>query len=415
MKTLICTVGGSHQPIIKAIQDNEPDFVLFVCSEDDAGGNRGSYEQILKEGIFLKQGRDDPKPTLPNIPTQLELPVERYQVLCVYADDLDHAYRQIAECINVYVQRGDNIVVDYTGGTKTMSAALCLSALDHDDISLQLVTGVRADLHKVKDGTEESQTAEIGRTRFKLKATQSLEAWQQYAYDDTLQQLRKQKPAHREDKARLTAIRELSRAFSHWDRFDHVAAQIILQNLPRYEHELKPYLANLRDLCREGKRQMPSRLLDLWRNTQRRATQQRYDDATARAYRLTEWTAQWLLETQANIKTSDVPLDKIPEGMALHEQKGKYLASLMQAWQLAALHGKPEVAEFWQKNEGRLKDWLQTRNYSILAHGFEAISQESWQKIETFMEDALIPLVLSQIQGIGIRELPTQLPQSFIV
>lgn len=416
MKTLLCTVGGSHQPVIKAIQDNQPDFVLFVCSDDDlTTGRPGSYEQIEKSGIFLKQGRDDEKPTLPNIPSQLKMQAEGYQILKVYADDLDHAYRGIALAIHEYVQRGDDIIVDYTGGTKTMSAALCLAALDHDDISLQLVTGVRSDLTKVKDGTEQSQSAEIGRTRFQLKLQQALGAWGQYAYDDAIFQLKSQKPSHREDKAALTTLRELSRAFSYWDRFDHTAALEILNNYERYKAELKPYLSSLRDLCRDGKRQTPSRLLDLWLNTQRCAFRQRYDDATARAYRLIEWSAQWLLESQAGILTADVPPQKVPDGMMLNEHKGKLLASLVQAWQLAAVHCNEEVGVFWEEQEERLKTLLQIRNNSILAHGFETITRENWQKIEYFLESALIPLVLSQVNNIGMRDLSPQLPVSFSI
>ena len=48
MTTLICTVGGSHQPIEKAIKSIQPDHVLFVCSQDDAEtANKGSYTENL--------------------------------------------------------------------------------------------------------------------------------------------------------------------------------------------------------------------------------------------------------------------------------------------------------------------------------------------------------------------------------
>lgn len=414
MKTLICTVGGSHQPIIKAIADNQPDFTLFVCSEDDPDtGKPGSYEQISKRGVFLKKNFSDDKPTLPNIPTQLGLSEGSYAVLRVYADDLDHAYSGIAQHIHDYVQRGDTIVVDYTGGTKTMSAALCLAALDHDSISLQLVTGSRTDLHKVKDGTEQSQQAQIGRTRFQLKLRQALGSWELFAYDDTLLHLVGQKPLHRDDRGTLQAVRNLSSAFSAWDRFDHASALALLDNyMSKYGKFLAPYVTQLRLLCSESPKRTPARLLDLWLNAQRRATQQRFDDATSRAYRLLEWSAQWLLETHANIKTDNVPAAKIPDSLRLTaDSQGIFKAALYDAWALAACHCDVDTRLFWDQNKERMKDLLSIRNHSILAHGFAPITAEEWQRVADFIEGALLPLLTTQSAKVGLRNPPPQLPQ----
>ncbi len=34
---LLCTVGGSHQPILTAIRERRPAFVLFFCTDKDPG------------------------------------------------------------------------------------------------------------------------------------------------------------------------------------------------------------------------------------------------------------------------------------------------------------------------------------------------------------------------------------------
>lgn len=413
MKTLICTVGGSHQPIIKAIEDSQPDFTLFVCSEDDPDtGKPGSYEQIEKRGIFLKKDFKDDKPSLPNIPTQAGLSAGSYAVLRVYADDLDHAYSEISRCIHPYVQANHVIVADYTGGTKTMSAALCLAALDHDNISLQLVTGSRSNLIKVKDGTEQSQQAQIGRTRFQLKLRQALTSWQLFAYDDSLLHLADQKPLHRDDRGTLQAVRNLSTAFSAWDRFDHACALELLDNyMSKYGKWLAPYVAQLRLLCVESPKRTPALLLDLWLNAQRRAAQQRFDDATSRAYRLLEWSAQWLLKSQAGIDTSHVAADKIPDSLRLTpDSQGVYRAALHDAWELAACHCDAAIRVFWDENQERMKDLLSIRNHSILAHGFAPITAEEWQRIAAFIESGLLPLLTAQSAKVGVRNLPLQLP-----
>lgn len=49
---------------------------------------------------------------------------------------------------------GARFIADYTGGTKTMTAALVCTALERDDVTLQLVSGARPDLVAVRDGTE---------------------------------------------------------------------------------------------------------------------------------------------------------------------------------------------------------------------------------------------------------------------
>ena len=68
---LLCTVGGSHQPIVTAIRESRPDHVCFICSGKDPGtGRAGSDVQVLGKGNIIKAKQEDPSPSLPNIPTQ---------------------------------------------------------------------------------------------------------------------------------------------------------------------------------------------------------------------------------------------------------------------------------------------------------------------------------------------------------
>lgn len=421
MKTLICTVGGSHQPVITAIQESEPEFILFVCSDDDPDtGKSGSYEQIEKKGIFLKAKFSDEKPSLPNIPVQLNLSDDQYAVLRVYPDDLDDCYRNISEQLYDFVKSGKQIVADYTGGTKTMSAALCLAALDYDSVSLQLVSGTRADLIKVRDGTESAQTAQVGRTRFQINLKQALKFWQFFAYDEAILHLQDQRPSHRDDRGLLQGVRNLSKAFSAWDRFDHLAALQILEGyMKKYGKQLAPYLGQLRMLCADptdSPSSVPARLFDLWLNAQRRAEQQRFDDATSRAYRLLEWSAQWLLEQQAGIRTDNIPAEKIPDSMQLvPTSTGIFKTGLRDSWQLADYHCDDSVKTFWDQNENRMVDLLTIRNASILAHGFKPIASEEWQRIARFIEVELLPLLQQHADTVGLRKMPMQLPTELLL
>jgi hypothetical protein len=49
---LICTVGGSHQLILKAIENTQPAYICFICSgRDPETGRSGSETQIMGKVI----------------------------------------------------------------------------------------------------------------------------------------------------------------------------------------------------------------------------------------------------------------------------------------------------------------------------------------------------------------------------
>ena len=166
---LICTVGGSHQPIVTAIKDQNPDFVLFVCTDKDpATGRPGSNSQISGAGNCIKASVQDDKPSLPNIPAQTGLTPEQYEICTTLSDDLDRIYADCTQALAKVLRRFPDavIIADYTGGTKSMSAGLIMAALEYQGIELQLVTGSRADLIKVHDGSQYAAFANIDQIRF---------------------------------------------------------------------------------------------------------------------------------------------------------------------------------------------------------------------------------------------------------
>ncbi|WP_420827368.1 hypothetical protein [Halochromatium glycolicum] len=137
---LLCTVGGSHQPILTAIQELAPTFVLFFATgRDPATGRAGSIETITGKGhpIEMRRGGEVLE-RLPNIPTQAGLAEDRFEVVEVPTDDLDGAVAAMTAATAALRQRfpAAAFVADYTGGTKTMTAALVMTALEAEDIQL---------------------------------------------------------------------------------------------------------------------------------------------------------------------------------------------------------------------------------------------------------------------------------------
>ncbi len=396
--TLICTVGGSHQPIVRAIQDTRPERVCFVCSDDDpASGQKGSYIQISGKGNVIKAHFSDTKPTLPNIPTQVGLEEARFEIIKVSPDDFDDVYHKTLDWLCRQERDENRVLADYTGGTKTMSAALAVAALDCDGVELQLVSGSRTNLVKVESGAEQVQSATVENTRFRRKLDNAVSAWSRYAYEETAAMLEALRPprnaALRGDYQRAL---DLSRALAAWDRFDHETALGILRRYrAKVGSSLGLHLKALEMLNeRRGGRRQPMQLYDLWLNAQRRAAQGRYDDAVARVYRLLEWTAQWQLKLHAGIDTADIPPERIPQDVELPpNREGVRQAGLFQAWQLVGKLLDNEAASFIAANAPRMLDQLKVRNQSILAHGFEPITGEQWQAMETWLRTDFIPML----------------------
>jgi CRISPR-associated protein (TIGR02710 family) len=417
---LICTVGGSHQPIVSAINEQQPDHVIFICTDKDpATGRPGSNVQITGTGNCIKARPQDEKPTLPNIPAQTGLNPEQYQVWLCYADDLDQIYLTCREAINDALSRfpSARIIADYTGGTKSMSAALTMAVLEHQEIELQLMAGSRGDLVKVQDGSQYAAVANIERLRFERLIAPYRHAWTRHAYSEAEAGLKLIRPPHQSElRGQYTRFRDLSRAFAEWDNFNHAAALDIIQRYaPSLSPALKAYLPIAMRLNDQntGKRDA-ARLFDLYLNALRRAAQGRYDDAIARIYRLIEWTAQWLLKNLCDIETANVNQADIPEGMTLPRNRdGQWQAGLFNAWQLIKHKTSGEASRFIAREENSLLDHLKIRNGSILAHGFEPVKARDWQAMQTWLEQQFMPMLLAESARVGIKAMPQQLPDKF--
>jgi CRISPR-associated protein (TIGR02710 family) len=414
---LICTVGGSHQPILTALNECRPSHTLFVCSgTDPATGRPGSSAMVIGKDKPIEVRRGDSVERLANLPTLAGMTEGQWEYVEVPPDDLDTAVAIIIRNSLDLRRRfpGARFVADYTGGTKTMTAALVISGLELDDVELKIVTGARANLVKVHDGSQSGLSIDVEGIRMRRAMAPYLAAWGRFAYGEAAEGLAGlSAPRDPLVRAQLQISTGLSRAFDAWDRFDHRAAlehmevyrQRIGSNAGPWLNAVKLLVASPDDPKRE-----PARLWDLWLNARRRATQARYDDAVARLYRLIEWTAQWLLMTKG-IRTGDVQASEIPPTMQIHPTaNGKLKAGLRDAWELAAYHLDGPVRAFVEAEREHLLDHLVRRNASILAHGDRPIDRSDWNAFSQWAEAALIPLLRSEAARVGLKNLCSQLP-----
>lgn len=413
---LVCTVGGSPQPVVTAIQAHKPFFVEFVCTDRDPGtGRPGSCVGITGNGKVLKSKSSLTSPDLPSIPVQTGMSDEQYHVTLVPGDELDQAFDIIYNCLMELRSRFPDSLIraDYTGGTKTMTAALVAAVLETEDVELQLVTGNRPDLVKVKDGTQIAVTANIDSLRYRKAVQPFLAAWHRFAYDEAWQGISALAPPPDIQLRSLhLRMRDFSNAFAAWDQFDHAKALHLLDDYGSAAGSLLgPYLANLRILTTENLKREPLQILDLWRNAERRAVQGRYGDAVGRCYRAIEWTAQWILSKNHGVDTSNLPADFVPRELKLIPSLNDRLqAALYNAWELIRLKDSGPGRQFIETHSNRLKNLLNNRNQSILAHGTTPVGQVVWAEIDAWMEQALVPLILEEAADVGIRKKLPQLP-----
>ena len=414
---LLCTVGGAHQPILRAIESTGPRYVCFFCTDRDPGtGRPGSIVQVTGKGSVIKAKPGDAKPTLPNIPTQARLDTERFEARTIPADDLDGAFFTMRAAAAELAARfpGVRFVADYTGGTKTMTAALVCAALDRDDVELQLVAGARPNLVRVEDGTEQAMTASVARLRLDHAMAPYLGAWRRFAYHEAADGLDGIRVATgNPSRAQLEFARSSSRALARWDDFDHGGALALLNiyagRVARYFPEMLPTLRLLAN--EDDAKHEPARLFDLWLNVERRAAQGRFDDAVARWYRLMEWTAQWQLRTALDIDTADFPRDLLPPNTdPIPGRDGKIRIGLWQTWQVVEQH-LPGLAQAFIAEHGReLRDLLDLRNHSILAHGYRPVGEADWRRVGSWTRERFLPVLRALAADAGLKGEPSQLP-----
>jgi CRISPR-associated protein (TIGR02710 family) len=398
---LVCTVGGSHQPILTALQARPWDHVVFVCTRTAEGmaGSAAMVEEAVDGG--------------PPIPAVAGLDPGRWEVVVVPPDEPDAAFAVLHEKLRALGRErpGAPIVADFTGGTKSMSAALILAAFSCN-LPLQLVTGRRADLVKVLDRSERAVVVSTERIAGSREFERLAAGWGRFAYQEAaagfarLRDDLKATGLSRAELSRFNRAQELSAAFAAWDCFDHrKAAGCLQKNLYRDLEiggrtdwfELASSLARGQDSPWGA-----LHLTDLWRNAERCAARGRWDDAVARLYRLWEAVAQWLLRVDCAIDTAVI-------------QTG-----LRKSWDLY-LHLRPDgaAAQFWRRAGAdkrseleRLNERLSLRNHSILAHGWGAVTQAGWYSLSQWTERGLLEVLAREAERFGeAHELP-QLPMA---
>lgn len=395
---MVCTVGGTAAPLRTSICHHRPSHVIYVASPE----SRAIIRPEIEDGLEWKLG-DTQTVTLSD-----------YQDIVQCVKDMRAG---IAKALSdMSLPEDTPLIADITGGTKIMSAALALVMMEFKSRFSYVGGRIRSKegLGIVEPGTEFVVQDANPWDVLALREVRSLAyAFNHAQFADALAIA--QTLAENTDgtpKKFYGAIVDLVHGYMLWDSFNHKKA---LSLLSRAHDRLAPYgvgnprIAELlrilkRDMERvellqqdaaplrsnpgqHGAEQGRTYLLDLLGNAHRCAAAGHYDDAVARLYSAIEKCAKVALWTRHGIDNSHVTQEQLPESLreewrSLADEEGVARVGLERSYQLLAALGDPLGRAFMEQGES-LKKTLQSRNESLLAHGYVPIGMDKYEKLMT--------------------------------
>jgi len=263
--------------LLSSIESYNPDKIVFFGSEE-------SIETVesLKEQYYEKKGK------------------ELENCKFVRLDDIDdfyECYTRIEEEVKEEEKEGNEIIIDYTSGTKTMTTSAAICAMLYQK-KLSLVAGKRGENGVVIPGTEAARVQNLFAAYDKYLLDRAKEAFNSYRFGEAMGYL-----------DRIVALedteeyKKLVKAYDLWDKFEHEKAFQMLAGVKAGETAYnKSFLGRLMN----ARAREDFILVDLMNNARRRMEEGKYDDAVARLYRTVELIAQYRLKMKYEIDTSDV-------------------------------------------------------------------------------------------------------------
>lgn len=390
---LLCTVGTGNieqlrdtllTPLTKSIQAGDWQRVILLPSQVTADNAAQLQKELAQSAIEIQP-----------------LPIAGAE------DNADACFAHFDRVIEELRNAGhepQQILADFTRGTKAMSAALVLAAVRHELPQLRYLSGGRRDERgMVVPGTEVVTDIRTTVATARRRLDEAFSFLQRGNFAAVLDLL--PDPASPFAAAwppdvlqQATFVRPLARFYSAWDRLDykdasHVDLPAPVTQRTRWDKfapssEVYSWVKSLAEDLPDDARSRAGRLrllaADLLANGERRLRDHQFEDAIIRAYRVLELVGQIRLCDQG-IHSDDVPeadlvVQAFREKLAKSKSNdlgrgpgGRLLASREQVARLLKAFNDPLSQRLMELgNEGVVK--ASRRNYSALIHGFEAAS-----------------------------------------
>lgn len=338
-------------------------------------------------------------------------------------NDADACFVHFDQALGKLQEEGcpaEKIVVDFTRGTKAMSAALVLAAVRHGVPTLRYINGARDNRGMVCAGHEKLGTLSTDRVTMRHRLDDAEKLMKEGAFAAVLQILpdvegssfaaRLIREEFREEVSRL---RSLAAFWSAWDRLDYSEAKHCAEKLTATDREaLKDEIAIIRTLARKPERDKHVAMAkwlrdvagDLLANGRRRIGQAQYEDALLRGYRVLELIGQFRLFDKeydsACIDSDDEKAKEFQKYLAkenkgsngFDRKKGCFTASRFVAARFLKHLRDPLGEKLTGFDDGGSVVKANARNDSILIHGFVAVAldEDSLNELYDRIKDLLL-------------------------
>jgi len=391
-QAMLVSLGGSPEPILFTLNQQRPAYVVFFVSPE----SEAELQMVIKG---------------------LDFQCRFNHIVTPSAEDLGECYGALREQLPAMLAQwgltADDLVVDYTGGTKSMSAALVLATVERaqrysyiggverDKGGVGIVLGGRERMLYVHNPWKEWAQEERKRISLYFATARYATAL------DELQRL--QQHADAAEQGLLRALASAVEGYRDWDNFRHRNALPKLgeqalrflkpyalgrtQNaeLARFVLEVETNLEFLRRFTVASTRD-EAYVLDLIANADRRARiEGKYEDAVARLYSGLERAARFRLQRQYGIGTEDVKEAQIPEALRedyrqkyLDPRDGKLKVPLVAAYRLLEALGDGLGRAFTMRQE-EILELLNLRNSSPLGHGESPVGADGYERFRSVL------------------------------
>ena len=377
--------------------------------------------QNPEEVVFLVT-KESKEKTMPIITKDETMEGRNYsEIMLQDPNDVERIAEESDKVIKSLKYKAQDVAIDYTSGTKAMSAGVTIAGIKLKVGALVYVTGKRDERGVVISSTERLVALEPNRIYADDLWVRAVELFNNFQYDACIRIISEAKSllADKEFQKRLNVLESLAAAYSCWDKFELNKAFEKLGSLEgngllaawRVKSRVKKNKAALykeKDniFCEE-------RIADLLENAERRGSENKFDDAVARLYRTVEYIAQYKVNERELYKknekgqpqTDDLDIGKLRKELQQRYEKyrdpkdNKIKLTLHSLYELLndvnEQIGKAFKEEM-HKRESKLKKLLAMRNNSILAHGFGPISESTYGEMLNTVKE-LVKLIIPKL------------------
>ena len=361
------------QKLYSTINKIYPNYVVFFASQ------RSKHTINYIEELFKKDNDEF-------------ILNEDYEIISIEViDDFNSCFEAFESKIwelDYSTDKNYEIIMDYTSGTKTMSAAMACCGMFYSK-DLISIGGDRS-TGEVSAGTEIINYQNLYKIYDKFALMRIRNNFNSNRFMPCINILN-----HIVDLSiHKDSLLNLCKAYYSWDNmeFEKAYEHLIKVDIKEIEfaeirRDIKKNLNALGNIVKSKSVNLKNCyiLASLINNSIRKAEEYKYDDAIARLYRSFELIAQIEL-TKYNIKSSDIDISVLKENKVSDEfiedlektiEDGKIRIGLSKDFLLLNELGN-DLGKYYVENESLIKNTTQKRNNSILAHGLESQTKEDF-------------------------------------